>query len=696
MNTRDLCQPLPNGRGSESTSEPRPLGSGWRRSLRVALLAASLAPAGYGQFQLFVVNGSAEQPAPAVYNLGAVYPNQAASAHFRLRNTSSAAAKVTVLSVAGAGFTLNGPALPVALNPQAAVDFTVTFLAPDAGSYSAPLLSDGVSLLLLATVLPRLTYEVDTGAGLQPLGTAPVDFGSVELGSSAVRHFVAVNQMTVALTVPAIAVASGDFALSGVAPSGTVLQPNQSAAFDVRFSPTAAGSRSGSLVIGGQTYALVGAGAQLTYEVDAGAGLQPLGAGPVDFGSVELGFTVARHFAVANQSAIVLTAAAISVPPGDFALSGAAPGGLAIQPGQSADFYVQFAPAATGARSGSLVIGSQTYTLIGTGLQLTYEVDAGAGLQPIGAGPVDFGSVVLGVSLVRHFAVLNQTTVVLTVPAIAVPAGDFSLSGAAPGGLALQPGQSANFYVQFTPTATGARTGLLVIGNTTYALIGTGIQPPLPNPVLSINLPQALSDLQGAVTVTLDAASRTSGSGTLTLDFQPGPGLPDDAAIVFASGLRTATFTVSPGDTQGHFGAQLTAIFQTGTTAGTLTFTAQLGGVTAQQTITILPTTVGTTLVQGVRSAAGVEVQVTGFDNTHSAGPLAFTFFDAAGNAIAPGAISTNATASFSSYFQNSGLGGVFLLTAVFPVTGNPSQIGAFQVQIANSAGTAQSARTAF
>ena len=572
------------------------------RFLRVAVLAASFAPVGYGQFSLFVVNGNAEQPAPAVYSLGAVYPNQAASAHFRLRNTSGAAATLTVLSVAGTGFTLNGPAPPFALVSQAAVDFTVTFLAPDTGSYSAPLLSAGASVLLLATVLPRLTYEVDTGAGLQPLGTGPVDFGSVERGSSALRHLLAVNQMTVALTVPAIAVPTSDFALSGVAPSGTVLQPGQSAAFDVRFSPTVAGSRSGSLVIGDQTYTLTGTGVepppppspqpQLTYEVDAGAGLQPLGASPVDFGSVELGFTVARHFAAANQTAAVLIA-----------------------------------------------------------------------------------------------------------PAIAVPAGDFALSGAAPGGLTLQPGKSADFYVQFAPTAAGVRTGSLIIGGSAYALTGTGVAPPppsLPNPGLSISLPQALSAQQGAVTVTLDATSATSGSGTLTLDFQPGPGLADDAAIAFAWGGRTATFSVSPGDTQGHFGDQLTAPFQTGTAAGALVFTVQLGGVTAQQTITILPTSVGIALVQGVRSAAGVEVRVTGFDNTRTAGPLTFTFFDAAGNAVAPGAIHADATPGFASYFQNSGLGGVFLLTADFPVTGDPSQVGAFQVQIANSAGTAPTARTVF
>jgi hypothetical protein len=556
--------------------------------------------------------------------------------------------------------------------------------------------SQGVSLLLLATVVPQLTYEVDTGAGLQPLGAGPVDFGSAELGSSAMRHFVVANQMTVILTVPAIAVSGGDFALSGAAPSGTLLQPNQSAAFDVRFSPTAAGSRSGSLVIGDQTYALVGTGAQLTYEVDAGAGLQPLGAGPVDFGPVQLGSSAARHFAMVNQTAIALTTPAIAVPASDFALSGPAPGGLTLAPGQSADFYVQFTPTATGVRTGSLVIGSQTHALMGTGLQLTYEVDAGAGLQPLGAGSLDFGSVVLSVSLVRHFAVVNQTAAVLTVPAIAVPASDFTLSGPAPGGLALAPGQSADFYVQFTPTAIGARTGSLVIGHGTYTLTGTGVAPPLPNPGLSINLPQALSAQQGAVAVTLDAASGTSGSGTLTLAFLPGPRLTDDALIEFASGGRTATFTVSPGDTQGHFGSQLTAPFQTGTTAGALVFTVQLGGVTAQQTITILPATVGIASVQGVRSAAGIEVQVTGFDNTRTAGPLTFTFFDATGNAVAPGAVRTDATARFASYFQNSGLGGVFLLTAVFPVTGNPAQIGTFQVQIANSVGTAQTARTAF
>ena len=67
------------------------------RFLRVVLLAASLAPAGYGQLSFLLVNGCAQQPGSSVCNLGVVYPNQAATVQFRLQNTSSAAATVTVL-----------------------------------------------------------------------------------------------------------------------------------------------------------------------------------------------------------------------------------------------------------------------------------------------------------------------------------------------------------------------------------------------------------------------------------------------------------------------------------------------------------------------------------------------------------------------------------------------------------------------
>jgi hypothetical protein len=88
-------------------------------------------------------------------------------------------------------------------------------------------------------------------------------------------------------------------------------------------------------------------------------------------------------------------------------------------------------------------------------------------------------------------------------------------------------------------------------------------------------------------------------------------------------------------------------------------------------------------------------VDLTGFDNTRTAGPLTFTFYDTSGNPIGGGPIEANGTASFAAYFQNSA-GGTFTLTAVFPVSGNTGQVVEFQAVVTNSAGSATTARTAF
>jgi hypothetical protein len=75
---------------------------------------------------------------------------------------------------------------------------------------------------------------------------------------------------------------------------------------------------------------------------------------------------------------------------------------------------------------------------------------------------------------------------------------------------------------------------------------------------------------------------------------------------------------------------------------------------------------------------------------------VAFTFFDSAGAAIAPGTIRIDVTPTFRQFYQSSDLGGEFLLRAVFPVTGDAGQIAAFEMSVSNSAGAATTARTQF
>ncbi|HWB85296.1 MAG TPA: choice-of-anchor D domain-containing protein [Bryobacteraceae bacterium] len=452
--------------------------------MRVLLLAWCVLPALHAQFSLLVVHGASEQPVPAVYDLGSVFPGDTASVQFRLRNTSGAAAILDDLGVAGSGFALaGGPVLPVTVNPGGAVEFTVSFHSAEPGTYSATLHSVGVSALLTAEVPASLTFEVSTALGLQVLSTTTaVDFGPVTQGSSAERHFVVANQTTEDLIVPLISISAGDFSMAGPSPSGTLLHPTQNAGFDV----------------------------------------------------------------------------------------------------------------------------------------------------------------------------------------------------------------------QFNPSAVGARGASLVIGTRAFPLNGTGVAPPLPQPHVAIALEQAQSAQQGTVSVQFDSPSAASGTGTLTLAFQPSTAGAPDPAIAFAAGGRTVSFTFNKGDTQAHFSNGVTAAFQTGTTAGTLTFTAQLGDGSDSQTVTVQPAAVTVSSLQAARSTGSIEVRVTAFDNTRTAGGLTFTFYDAAGNAIAPGAIHVDGTAAFSQYFQTSNTGGTFLLRAVFPVTGDAAGIASVTVGLANSAGTTTTPRASF
>jgi hypothetical protein len=441
-----------------------------RRAGAWLLLSLALAPGARAQFKLFLLVGGVEQAAPAIYDFGKLYADESTAAHFRLRNTSAAAATVTVLTVAGAGFTLTAPALPVGIASQSAIDLSVAFRAAGSGAYSAGLNADGIAILLTATVAPRLTYRLNPSAG-----------------------------------------------------------------------------------------------------------------------------------------------------------------------------------------------------------------------TPF-PGPLDFGSVVRGSSAQRRITMQNQTTDVLTVPAISAQGADFALVGIPPSGQALQPGQGGEFSIEFTPRLSGALQGTLTLGDRTYPLLGTGTDPPLPKPAVSLDLNPVASAQQGRLIVRFDAPAQSSGAGTATLDFRG----PADSAIAFATGGRSVTFPIAPGD------RQVVLPFQTGTSAGVLTFAAQIGGFTSQQSLTIAAAVAGITAVQGVRSIATLAVSVTGFDNTRSLGSVSFTFFDAAGNPIAPGAIQADATAEFSRYFAGSGLGGVFLLRAVFPVTGNSDGIVSWEATLVNSAGSAKTQRALF
>jgi hypothetical protein len=134
--------------------------------------------------------------------------------------------------------------------------------------------------------------------------------------------------------------------------------------------------------------------------------------------------------------------------------------------------------------------------------------------------------------------------------------------------------------------------------------------------------------------------------------------------------------------------------FQTGTTAGTIAIAVELDGVTARQTVVVPPAPVHLGEAVATRSAGAIEVRLTGFDNTRTAGTVVYTFYDTVGNALP--AISVDNAPEFASYFAESDAGGAFVLRSVFPVSGDASRIAGFAAQMSNSAGTTATGRIGF
>ena len=216
----------------------------------------------------------------------------------------------------------------------------------------------------------------------------------------------------------------------------------------------------------------------------------------------------------------------------------------------------------------------------------------------------------------------------------------------------------------------------------------------MPQPSIVVS-PNAASATQPLLSLTFATAAESSGAGTLTLDFQPSTSIAaDDPTVLFpVSGSRRLSFQVNEGDTTVAFDKQKTVAFQTGTTAGVITFTATVGTYTVRATVAIAPAAVSVDTATVNRRASDIDVVLSGYDNSRTAGRMNFVFYDRSGAQITPGAIRVDDTADFSRYFAISRVGGAFQVRATFPVTGDVTQVGAVDVELVNSIGSTRTAR---
>ena len=362
-----------------------------------------------------------------------------------------------------------------------------------------------------------------------------------------------------------------------------------------------------------------------------------------------------------------------------------------VPPDEESAFCVNFTPAILGSFSAILDVNSLSITLTGSAVTGATVTVSGS-TTPLTAGAVvNFKPEVINQTETQTFTLSNSSSSTLTVNSVTVSGTAFSGPTGASFPLQIGPGQAPTFQVTFSPQSGTPYQGTLLVDGRSFTLDGQGLDPPLPSASIVFASTVGASAQQDSVTIPLASAAQIAGTGTLTMTFQPSvAGVTDDPAIQFLSGpFRQATVTIAVGATSATIGGRSSMPFQTGTTAGTITFSLTLETNAPQQsTLTIPGATIVLDSATAVRELGSLEVAFTGFDNTYSASQLAFTFYDLNSNPIPQGVINVDATAGFQQYFSGTQAGGSFALLATFPVSGNTAALGFVTAAVTNSLGT--------
>jgi hypothetical protein len=377
--------------------------------------------------------------------------------------------------------------------------------------------------------------------------------------ASAPQTITVTNTGSAQLTVSQVQT-TGDFNETDTCATAPIAV-NQTCTIQVRFLPTATGSRAGLLTVygnipGGQATATLSGAAT----PPAAIILNPI---TLTFPATIINATSpAQNITISNTGA---TAIALQTPTitGDFKLT-ANTCGASLAPSVGCTVSVAFLPTASGTRTGTFSItddaGTQTASL--TGIGNSPSTDA---LAPLS---LTFAAQQLNTSsTAQQITLTNSGDVALTLIAAQITSGDFSVINSC--GNSLNAHASCSLAVIFQPKSVGLGMGVLTIADQyrsqTVALSGTGVAPPgvSLSPFGTLTFPAtgvSISTLSQLVTLTNNNAVAlniskiaTSGdfaiaSGTNTCGATLAPATACTLQIAFtpsAGGPRSGTLTVT-------------------------------------------------------------------------------------------------------------------------------------------------------
>jgi len=486
---------------------------------------------------------------PATATFGTVLVGNSKSLTETLTNSGGASVTISQVTASGTGFTISGLTLPVTLSAGQSTTFTVQFSPQSAANVTG-------SFTIVSTASNANLSVPATGNGVTPgqvtANPASQSFGNVQVGSSKSLSQTLTNSGGSTLTISQATITGPGFSLSGLTLPLT-LNAGQSTTFTLKFTPSSAGSFSGSLSITSN-----GSNPSFAVALTATGVLPPGTLSPnpatLSFGSAQTGTSKILSETLTNSGGSSLTISQAGVTGIGFSITGLTLP-LTLSAGQSTNFNVLFSPQASGNVSGNVA-------LISNASNPTLNISlSGTGVAPgfLTANPTSqsFGNVATGSSKTLSQTLTNSGGSALTISQVTPSGSGFSSSGINPP-VTLSAGQSYTFSVTFTPAVAGAASETLAVTsngsnpNFSIALSGTGVAPgQLAVAPASINF--------GNVTM----GSNASQSGTLTAS--------GGSVTVSSASINSAEFTLS--------GITLPLTLATGNSVPfTVKFTPQVSG----------------------------------------------------------------------------------------------------------------------
>jgi hypothetical protein len=669
--------------------------------MKLAALVLFLIPfAAQAQLALFTVSGTIETLVGASYNLGEVPGGAARAVQFRARPSGSAAVPITKLAVSGSSFSIASPLTPPPnIAAGSYLDIYVNFSGGPPAYYTATFQINSISVLLQVTALPGPSLQVLTGCTGPDPSSGAIAFGAVPTGQLGPCGMFLVNMNPQSIVVTVATVSGSGFQIAQALQTPLTIAAGKTVQFSINFQPTAVTTYSGMLTVNtsslSQSFPLTGSGQapQLTLFTVSGTTETPAGA-TYNMGQIAAGSSITARVRARNPGNAAIPITSLAISGFEFSITSPLTPPPNVPPGSFLDIYIQFSGGPPASYSANFQVDGIAILLQVTAVAAsTVSVLSGCTGPDPSTGIIGFGTVQTLQVQACVISLQNLSSQSLSVATVAVSGTGFQIVPSVQTPLTLAPGKASSFTIDFSPTASAVYSGLLTVDTQTFPLTGAGLTPALPTPILAFDSGVPTSAQQVNLTMSLPAPSPTAASGSVNLAFQPdSPLITDDPAVSFlATGARSVPFSINPGDTQILLGGLAGAVFQTGTSSGRITFTVSINVAMSGDptvTMTIPPALIFVESASAIARSGALDVQVWGFDNTYSAGNMAFTFYDVTGKTIGAGAITADFTSAFRTYFTSVQSGSAFQMLVSFPVTGDASQVGAIDLQMTNTAGT--------